>query len=131
MEKHWFNEWGTISFGEVSLTTLLSLQSSKKKKSKSTISLSDHIIWRDVAFLLDAGQSYWTITQAVQKVREVEAVEVFDLFAWQGIPEGKKSIGLKFKTIFSETPTTEQINEILNKVIKAGEKGGGELRSKR
>jgi phenylalanyl-tRNA synthetase beta subunit len=44
--------------------------------------------------------------------------------------ENQKSIALRYKTTFSETPTTQQINEILEKVIKAGEKAGGVLRGK-
>lgn len=128
-EKHNLNEGMTICFVEVSLTTLLELRSNKKSK-KSFSSLKDHCIRRDVAFLIDQAAEYWVITDAVSKVREVEKVEVFDLFAGKWMPEWKKSIGLRYKTTFSQTPTTEQINEILNKVISAGQKWWWELRGK-
>jgi phenylalanyl-tRNA synthetase beta subunit len=69
----------TISFAEISLTTLLELASTKKSK-KTFSSLKDHRIRRDVAFLVDSKSEYGSITDAVSKVREVEEVEVFDLF---------------------------------------------------
>lgn len=116
-------------FAEVSLSTLLESRVAKRKK-KHFASLKDHVIRRDVAFVIDSESVYGTIVDGVKKVREVEDVEVFDLYAGKGMTEGKKSIGIRYKTTFTETPTTEQINEILEKVIKAGEKSGGEVRGK-
>ena len=116
-------------FAEVSLSTLLESRVAKRKK-KQFSSLKDHVIRRDVAFVIDSKSVFGTIVEGVKKVREVEDVEVFDLYAGEGMIPGKKSIGVRYKTTFLQTPTTEQINEILEKVIKAGEKSGGEVRGK-
>jgi len=49
--------------------------------------------------------------------------------------EGKKSLAFKMKIMGENSAkdgasmTTEQINEIMNKAIKAGESAGGKLRS--
>jgi phenylalanyl-tRNA synthetase beta subunit len=52
-----------------------------KRKKKQFASLKDHVIRRDVAFVIDSEAVYGSITDGVKKVREVEDVEVFDLYA--------------------------------------------------
>jgi len=61
---------------------------------------------------------------AVEKLPEISAVEVFDVYAGANLGEGKKSVSIKIKIIGDGNMTTEQINEVMNKAIKAGEKEG-------
>jgi phenylalanyl-tRNA synthetase beta subunit len=64
---------------------------------------------------------------AVKTIKEIDEIEVFDLYKWSNLPEGKKSIAFKMKILW-ENMTTEQINEVMDRAIKAGEKSGWKLR---
>lgn len=90
--------------------------------------LQDQIIWRDLCFVVDAGQDFGPVLEAVKAVKEVRDLEVFDVYQWTNLPEGKKSVAFRIKMSWDWTMTSEQINEVMNKAIKAGEKAGGKLR---
>jgi phenylalanyl-tRNA synthetase beta chain len=91
--------------------------------------LQDQIIWRDLCFVIDADKNFdWVIT-AVKKVPEVKEVEVFDVYAGKNLGDDKKSVSIKIKIVGDWNMTTEQINNIMNKAIKAGESAGGSLRA--
>jgi len=94
----------------------------------------DQIIRRDICFVVDANKSFDEVISAVKKVPEVKEVEVFDVYAGKNLGEDKKSVSIKIKIIGESVKdwasmTTEQINEVLNKAIKAGEKAWGQLRA--
>lgn len=91
--------------------------------------LQDQIIYRDLCFVVDTDKEFGWVLEAVKKVPEVKDIEVFDIYAWTNLGEGKKSLAFKMKLIGDGNMTTEQINEIMNKAIKAGEAAGGKLRS--
>ncbi len=91
--------------------------------------LQDQIIWRDLCFVVDADKDFGPVLEAVKAVNEVRDLEVFDVYQGKNIPEGKKSVAFRIKIIGDWTMTSEQINEVMNKAIKAGEKAGGSLRS--
>jgi len=91
--------------------------------------LQDQIIRRDICFVIDANKSFDEVIAAVKKVPEVKDVEVFDVYAGKHLGDEKKSVSIKIKIVWDWTMTTEQINEVLNKAIKAGESAGGSLRA--
>ena len=91
--------------------------------------LQDQIIRRDICFVVDANKNFDAVIWAVKNVPEVKEVEVFDVYAGKNLWEEKKSVSIKIKIVGDGNTTTEQINEILNKAIKAGESAGGSLRA--
>ncbi|MEI7920203.1 MAG: hypothetical protein WCH65_08980 [bacterium] len=90
--------------------------------------LQDQIIWRDLCFVIESNKSFENIITAVKAIAEIEKVEVFDVYAGKNLGDDKKSVSIKIKLIGDGTMTTEQINEIMDKAIKAGESAGGSLR---
>lgn len=90
--------------------------------------LQDQILRRDLCFVVDANQDFWSVLEAVKAVNEVRDLEVFDVYQGKNIAEGKKSVAFRIKITGDGTMTSEQINEVMNKAIKAGEKAGGILR---
>lgn len=98
--------------------------------------LQDQILWRDICFVVDADKDFGPVLEAVQAVNEVRDLEIFDVYQWTNLPEGKKSVAFRIKITWDpakvgagSTMTSEQINDVMNKAIKAGEKVGGMLRS--
>jgi len=100
--------------------------------------LQDQIVYRDLCFVIDGNKNFEWILTAVKNIPEIKSVEVFDVYAWANLGEWKKSVAFKMKIVgnINETPakdgaksmTTEQINEVINKAIKEGEKAGWKLR---
>jgi phenylalanyl-tRNA synthetase beta subunit len=64
----------------------------------------------------------------VKWVKEISDIELFDLYQWSNLGEWKKSIAVKIKISWDWNLTTEWINEIMNKAIKAWEKAWWKLR---
>ena len=80
--------------------------------------LQDQILWRDLNFVIDQPMAYGSVVDAVKKVKEVKEVEVFDMYAGEHLPEGRKSIALKLKIVGEGELQTEAINDIMNKAIE-------------
>jgi len=91
--------------------------------------LQDQIIWRDLCFVVDVSKNFDAVIDAVKKVPEIKDIEVFDVYAGNNLGEDKKSVSIKIKMVGDWTMTTEQINDVMNKAIKAAEKSGGTLRT--
>ena len=91
--------------------------------------LQDQIIWRDICFVVDADKDFGPVLEAVKAVNEVRDLEVFDVYQGKNLPEWKKSVAFRIKITGDWTMTSEHINEVMNKAIKAGEKAWGKLRS--
>lgn len=98
-------------------------------------SLQDQIIYRDLCFVVDSDKSYEKVLEAVKWVKEISDIQLFDLYQWTNLGEWKKSIAVKIKISWDHAKdvagwslTTEWINEIMNKAIKAWEKAGWKLR---
>ena len=49
-------------------------------------SLQDQIVRRDLNFVIDAGQDYGVVTDAISKIREVSDLQVFDLYQGEHLP---------------------------------------------
>lgn len=91
-------------------------------------SLQDQIIYRDLCFVVDSDKAYDKLLEAVKWIKEISDIELFDLYQWANLGEWKKSIAVKIKISWDWSLTTEWINEIMNKAIKAGEKAWWKLR---
>ena len=89
--------------------------------------LQDQIVWRDLCFVIDQEKDFWEILNIAKNIEWVSDLEIFDLYKWDNLAEWKKSVAFKIK-IKWENMQTEQINEIMNKVIKQVESSWAKLR---
>jgi len=89
--------------------------------------LQDQIVWRDLCFVIDENVDYGTVLDVAKNVNGVSDLEVFDLYKGTNLPEWKKSIAFKIK-IKWENMQTEEINAVMDKVIKKVEATWAKLR---
>ncbi len=120
------NSW--LVYLSLSLELLLNLLSNIWESNVTYETLQDQIVYRDLCFVTDINKDFGEILNAVKAIKEIDELEVFDLYKWSNLPEWQKSIAFKMK-ISWENMATEQINEVMNKAIKAGEKVWAILRS--
>jgi phenylalanyl-tRNA synthetase beta subunit len=58
----------------------------------------------------------------------VKDIRVFDVYQWENLPAGKKSISLQIKIMWDGNMTSEQIGAVMQKAIDAATKVWAELR---
>ncbi len=88
-------------------------------------------VTRDFAFLVPQSLAAGDLVRAVQGADKtaITAVRVFDVFAGQGVPEGKVSIALEVTLQPGEASFKDaELKAIAEKVVAAAAKLGGELR---
>lgn len=86
---------------------------------------------RDLALLVDDDLPVATLLNTLQNAAAswVKAIEIFDLYRGQGVPEGKKSIA--FKVLMQDTLRTltdAELEETMQKLLQAAETLGAVLR---
>jgi phenylalanyl-tRNA synthetase beta chain len=89
-------------------------------------------VTRDFAFLVAADCAAGDLVRAVRGADKaaIVAAEVFDVFAGQGVPEGKKSVAIEVTLQPGEKSFTEaDIKAVSDRIVTAAAKLGGELRS--
>ncbi len=128
LKSHKISENAWMVYLWINLEILLELIANKWELNYSYETIQDQIVYRDLCFVIDEDKEFGEILDKVKAIKEIDHIEVFDLYKWANLAEWKKSIALKMK-ISGENMTTEQINEVMNKAIKAGEKVGAILRS--
>ncbi len=112
------------------LASLESLASSLQLTASSYHTLQDHILVRDLAFVLDCDHSSQTLIDAVQKLDHITDVTVFDVYQGEHLPLDKKSIAIQITIHHPDNNlTTDDINTILDQAIEAGKSTGAVLRS--
>jgi phenylalanyl-tRNA synthetase beta chain len=89
-------------------------------------------VQRDSAFLVDAEVSAQKVFAVLGKVKlkDLESIELFDVYCGEGVPEGKKSLAIRacYRAL-DRTLTDELIQNLHGKLIRAMEKElGAELR---
>jgi phenylalanyl-tRNA synthetase beta chain len=88
-------------------------------------------VTRDFAFLVPADLPASALVRAVRGADKQAIVEarVFDVFAGQGVPEGKKSVAVEVVLQPGDKSFTDaEIKAIADKVVAAAAKQGAELR---
>ena len=88
-------------------------------------------ITRDFAFLVPADLAAADLVRAVKGAdkQAIVSARVFDVFAGQGVPEGKKSVAVEVVLQPGEKSfTDEEIKAISDKVVAVAGKQGAELR---
>ncbi len=90
-----------------------------------------HAITRDFAFVVDGGMAAGELLRAVRGAdkQTIAGARIFDVFAGQGVEEGKKSVAIEVTIQPGEKSFTEgELKAISDKVVKAAEKVGANLR---
>ncbi len=88
-------------------------------------------VTRDFAFLVPAGLAAGDLVKAVRGADKKSIVDarVFDVFAGQGVPEGKKSVAVEvILQPGDKTFTDEEIKAISDSIVASAAKQGAELR---
>ncbi len=106
----------------------------KKGTAKGALIVSDfQPVRRDFAFLADKGVEAGSVMRAAEGAAKdlISRVRIFDVFEGQGVPEGKKSLGVEITlTPSGGTLTEAAIEEVSAKVVAQVKKAtGAELRS--
>lgn len=122
-------ETSGVAYLSLNITTIIEYIEQTSKHVYTYESIQDQIIWRDLSFVVDTNKDFSDIITAVAHVPEIQAVEVFDVYAGKNLGDDKKSLSIKIKIVGDGTMMTEQINEIMNKAIVAAETVGGNLRA--
>ena len=89
-------------------------------------------VTRDFAFLVPADLAAADLVRAVRGADKAAIVDarVFDVFAGQGVPEGKKSVAVEVVLQPGDKSFTDpEIKAIADKVVAAASKQGAELRA--
>jgi phenylalanyl-tRNA synthetase beta chain len=76
-------------------------------------------IERDFAFLVDAGVTAEAVLRAARSAdrKLVTDVRLFDVYTGQGVPEGKKSLGLTVTLQPVEATLTDEAIEAVSQMI--------------
>ncbi len=117
-----------VFYGELYIERLLELSGRVKYESVSKFPAAE----RDLAVLVDEDVPAGKILEVAGKVAGKLAwdIRVFDLYRGDKIPQGKKSIGIRFYLQHPEhTLSEEEISELMDRVVTELKKIGGELRS--
>lgn len=86
---------------------------------------------RDLALLIDKGVAFAQIAETVRKAERklLKDVTLFDVYEGKNLPEGKKSYAIAITLQDDEkTLNDRQIDAVMQKIIKALEQNGAELR---
>ena len=105
----------------------------RKGTAKPALGASDlQPVLRDFAFLLDSDVQAGDVLRAAAGADRalISAVNVFDVFTGQGVPEGKKSLAIELTLQpRDKTLTDAEIEAVASKIVAAVEKAtGGKLR---
>lgn len=79
-------------------------------------------VYRDSAFLLDDAVTAQAVLELIGtvKIKDLEDVVLFDLYRGKGIPEGKKSLGVRLRyRSMEKTLTDEEVTKAHGKVVQA------------
>lgn len=91
--------------------------------------LQDQIVWRDLSFVVSVKETFEQVITALQKMKEIDEIRVFDLYQGENLGEGKKSVSVQIKIKGDGTMTTDAINTVMQSAIKKVEATGASLRA--
>ena len=128
MKANKLPENANLTFVEISLEAIKALRAEATEKTYIYETMQDQILWRDLSFVIDEKSDFSKVLSALRKIEEVKDIRVFDVYQWENLPAGKKSISLQIKIMGDGNMTSEQIGAIMQKAIDAVSKVGGELR---
>jgi len=106
----------------------------RKGTAKGPLTVSDfQPVQRDFAFIVDKAVDAASVLRAAEGAEKslISRVSLFDVFAGQGVPAGKKSLGVEITlTPLDRTLTEAEIEAVSEKIVAQVKKAtGAELRS--
>ncbi|USN57344.1 MAG: hypothetical protein H6766_02610 [Candidatus Peribacteria bacterium] len=111
------------------LAALENLSSSLQLTASSYYTLQDHILIRDLSFVVDRSESFGALIDAIRQVEYITDVIAFDVYQGEHLPSDKKSIALQLSIHHPDNDlTSDQINKILDNAITVGQNTGAILR---
>lgn len=110
------------------LEDIVTTQGSTFEFQNEYLTIQDQILTRDVSFVISKDLPFWVITSAIQGIDAIIATNIFDLYQWEHLPADKKSIALSLTIRGNGKRSAEQINAVVDEVIQAVQKVGGEVR---
>ena len=78
--------------------------------------------------MIDKDKSRESIMNPIRSLSNISDIQIFDLYAGDKLPEGKKSVAFTFSIKGDGTMSSDQINEVIQEVVKTGESHGATLR---
>lgn len=127
-QKYKISETAQVSVSILDMDKLQKLMNMNPDNSRWYETLQDQIVYRDVCFVIDKDKSRDSIMNPIKALNNISDIEIFDLYAGDKLPEGKKSVAFTFSIQWDGTMTSEQINEVIQEVVKTGESHGATLR---
>jgi len=121
-------ENANLTFVELSLEAIKAFRAQETEKTYIYETMQDQILWRDLSFVIDEKSDFSKLLSALRKIEEIKDIRVFDVYQWENLPAGKKSISLQIKIMGDGNMTSEQIGTVMQKAIDAATKVGAELR---
>lgn len=128
LQNYKIGETSQVSVAILDIDKLQTLMNMTPDSSKWYETLQDQIVYRDVCFVIDKDKPWSIVFDPISKLDNIANINVFDLYAWNKLPEWKKSVAFTFSIKGDGTMTSEQINEITQHVIKTAESNGATLR---
>ncbi|MXO86145.1 phenylalanine--tRNA ligase subunit beta [Altererythrobacter aurantiacus] len=122
---------GPVVAAEIFLDAIPGAKASKSFAKPDYAPPALQAVTRDFAFLVDDTMAAADLLRAVRGADKSNIVDarIFDVFAGQGVPEGRKSVALEVVLQPGEKSyTDEQLKAISDKVVAAAAKQGAELR---
>lgn len=128
--KHFkISEHANVVFAEIDQEKLLALKEMSQEKHYPYETIQDQILRRDLSFVLPETADFSALLESIQALPEVKDLQVFDIYQGDNLPAGKKSLSLKCKLLGEGNMTSEQVGEILGKIIQTAKTIGAELRA--
>ncbi len=117
-----------VFYAEIDCDQLLALMERKKILFRELNRFPE--VERDLALLVDEAVTYETLEKmAYQCDKAIKSVSLFDVYEGKNLEKGKKSYALKFIISNPEkTFTNEEIQAIMDKLIRTYEASGAQLR---
>jgi phenylalanyl-tRNA synthetase beta subunit len=81
------SENAELVYISLNLELLLGLTSNIWESNYSYQTLQDQIVFRDLCFVTDIDKDFGEILDVVKSIKEINEVEVFDLYKWTNLPE--------------------------------------------
>ncbi len=109
----------SVFYGSIDIDYLLTLIEKTFKRYQPVSKFPT--VNRDLAFVFDKNQTYSEIKNLIKNlnIKNLKAMELFDVYEGRKIPKNKKSYGINFAISNNEKTLTEkEINSTMNKIQK-------------
>ena len=83
---------------------------------------------RDLSFIVDLNITADSISTSIANSKNVQNIDIFDVYSGEELPAGKKSIGFRIHLqSMDKTLSNKEINKEINGIIKLSENSFGAI----